>query len=152
MVEGVLVRWDQNYIFQLPRKLFGAKSTHLITPRKPSSQWDMVVTESCCGDIFQQQAPGNRSDSRGRWISLIKKQFQSVCDLSFGWRFIFQHGSDPQMLPQQHLSGKHVNVLERPTQSTDYNQIENQWSDLKNAVHQWKPFNLKEQCDFEEWG
>ncbi|CAJ0967200.1 unnamed protein product [Ranitomeya imitator] len=39
---------------------------------------------------------------------------------------------------------KRVNVLEWPSQSPDLNPIESLWSDLKIAVHQRKPSNLKE--------
>ena len=51
------------------------------------------------------------------------------------------------------FKGKHVNVLELPSQSTDVNPIENLLYDLKMAVHQWNPSNLKELEQFclEEW-
>jgi hypothetical protein len=43
--------------------------------------------------------------------------------------------------------------LELPSQSPDLNLIENLWYDLKIAVHQRNPFNLKELAQFclEEW-
>ena len=49
--------------------------------------------------------------------------------------------------------GKHLNVLEWPGQSPDLNPIENLWYDLKIAVLQQNPFNLKELEKFclEEW-
>ena len=36
------------------------------------------------------------------------------------------------------------NVLEWPSQSPDFNIIENVWIDLKQAVSEWKPRNLTE--------
>ena len=42
------------------------------------------------------------------------------------------------------FKGKHLNVLEWPCQSPDLNPIENLWYDLKIAVHQQNPSNLKE--------
>ena len=49
---------------------------------------------------------------------------------------------------------KHLNVLEWPNQSPDLNPIANLWYDLKIAVHQRNPSNLKELEQFclEEWG
>jgi transposase len=59
---------------------------------------------------------------------------------------IKQHSSDL-------LRGNILNVLEWPTQSPDLNPIENLWYDLKFAVHQWNPSNLKELEQFclNEW-
>uniref|UniRef100_A0AAZ3S6E7 Tc1-like transposase DDE domain-containing protein n=1 Tax=Oncorhynchus tshawytscha TaxID=74940 RepID=A0AAZ3S6E7_ONCTS len=56
------------------------------------------------------------------------------------------------ILLKQH-SGKHLNVLEWPSQSPDLNPIENRWYDLNIAVHQRNPSNLKELEQFflEEW-
>ena len=42
------------------------------------------------------------------------------------------------------FKGKHLNVLEWPSQSPDLNPIENLWYDLKIAVDQQNPSNLKE--------
>ena len=61
------------------------------------------------------------------------------------------------ILLKQHLfkwfKGKHLNVLEWPSQSPGLNPIENLWSDLKIAVHQQNLCNLKELEEFclEEW-
>jgi hypothetical protein len=51
------------------------------------------------------------------------------------------------------FNGKHLNVLEWPSQRPDLNPTENLWYDLKIAVHQRNPTNLKEleQFYFEEW-
>jgi hypothetical protein len=57
------------------------------------------------------------------------------------------------ILLKQHewFKGKYLNVLEWPSQSL--NPIENLWYDLKIAVHQRTPSNLKELQQFclEEW-
>ena len=51
------------------------------------------------------------------------------------------------------FKGKHLNLLEWPSQRPHHNPIENLWYDLKIAVHQRKPSNLKELEQFclEEW-
>ena len=60
------------------------------------------------------------------------------------------------ILLKQHLSGLRgniLNVLEWPSQSPDLNPIENLWYDIKIAVHQQNPSNVKELEQFclEEW-
>ena len=82
--------------------------------------------------------------------------FQSSRDLRLGRRFTFQqdnnHKHTAKATPEW-FKGKHLNVLEWPSQSPDLNPIENLWYDLKIAVHQQNPSNLKELEQFciEEW-
>jgi hypothetical protein len=82
--------------------------------------------------------------------------FQSARDLRLGRRFTFQQANDPKHTAKATLEwfkGKHLNVLEWPSQSPDLNPIENLRYDLKIAVHQRNPSNLKdlEQVCLEQW-
>ena len=73
--------------------------------------------------------------------------FQSSRDLILGRRFTFPQDNDSKHTAKATLEwfkGKHLHVLEWPSQSPDLNPIESLWYDLHIAVHQRNPSNLKE--------
>lgn len=78
---------------------------------------------------------------------LEENLFRSARDLRPEWRFTFQQVNDSKhtaKVPLEWFNGKHLNVLERPSQSPEFNPIENLWHNLKIAVLQCNTFNLKE--------
>jgi hypothetical protein len=121
----------------------------------------MVVAASCSGDVFHWQGLDNWSELKEWWMVLNTGKFlRETClssrDLRLVRRFTFQQDNDPNYIAKATLEwfkGKHLNVLEWPSQSPDLSPIENQWYDLKISVHQQNPFSLKELEQFclEEW-
>ena len=133
------------------KAMSGANPTPLITPRQhPHSEawwWqDHAVGMFLIGRDWET-AKNWRNDGWAKYREILEGNlFQSSRDLRLGWMFTFQQEDDPKHTAKatiKSFKGKHLNVLEWPSQSPDHNSIETLWYDLKIAVHQRNPSNLK---------
>ena len=129
------------------------------TPHHPEKTIPMVVAASCYWDVYPQQGQGNWSELKG-WMVLNTGKFLRETCFSlpeiWGWDGGSPSSRTLSILLNQHLSGLSGNIymswngLIKAQTSIP---IENLWYDLKIAVHQRNPSNLKELEQFclEEW-
>ena len=80
----------------------------------------------------------------------------SVRKLKLGRKWVFQIDNDPKYSSKvvaKWLKNNKVKVLEWPSQSPDFNPIENLRAELKKPVRARKPTNLTQffQLCYEEW-
>ena len=95
--------WEKNILWSDETKieLFGlnAKSGRNLAP---SLRWSMVVTASCCGDVFPVSGTGRLVRIEGRMNGeknreiLDENLLQSAQDLRLGRRFTFQQDNAPK--------------------------------------------------------
>ena len=144
----------KRYVWHKPNKSHHPKNT-IPTVKHGGGSIMLCGCLSAAGTGKLVRAEGKMGGAKYRDI-LEQTLHHSVCGLRLGRRFTFQQDNDPKHTAKATLEwfkGKHVNVLEWSSQSSDLNPIENLWSDLKIAVHKRKPSNLKELEQFckEEW-
>ena len=78
---------------------------------------------------------------------LEKNLLSSVESLNLTQDWIFQQDYDPKhtvKLTKNWFRINDVNVLKRPSQSSDLNSIENLWKELKIKIHKREPKNVNE--------
>ena len=94
--------------------------------------------------------------TNGAKYKVDENLLQSAQNLRLGGRCIFQQDNNPKhtaKTTQEWLQDKSLNVLEWPSQSPDLNPIEHLWGDVKIALQQHTPSNLREleRICREEW-
>ncbi len=100
---------------------------------------------------FLLRGQDNCTASKGRWTGPC-----TAMALKMGRGWVFQHDNGPKhtaKLTKEWLKKKHIKVLKWPSQSPDFNPIENLWRKLKVRVTKRQPRNLTdlERICKEEW-
>ena len=79
-------------------------------------------------------------------MDILKQHFKmSVRKLKLGRKWVFQTDNDPKHTSKvvaKWLKDNKVKVLEWPSQSPDFNPIENLWAELKKHVQARRPTHL----------
>ena len=86
-------------------------------------------------------------------MDILKQHLETlVRKLKLGRKWVFQMDNDPKHTSKvvaKWLNDNKVKGLEWPSQSPDFNPIENVWAELKKCVQAWRTTNLT-LCQ-EEW-
>uniref|UniRef100_A0AAZ3NXP4 Tc1-like transposase DDE domain-containing protein n=1 Tax=Oncorhynchus tshawytscha TaxID=74940 RepID=A0AAZ3NXP4_ONCTS len=91
------------------------------------------------------------------YVDILKQHLKtSVRKLKLGRKWVFQMDNDPKHTSKvvaKWLKENKVKILDWPSQSPDFNPIENLWADLKKHVRARRPTNLTQlhQLCQEEW-
>uniref|UniRef100_A0A9J7Y1X0 Tc1-like transposase DDE domain-containing protein n=1 Tax=Cyprinus carpio carpio TaxID=630221 RepID=A0A9J7Y1X0_CYPCA len=122
-------------------ELFGLNSKRYVW-RKPGTAHHLFFS---CRD---RTTGCNRGKDECEYRDILDENLlQSAQDLRLGRRFTFQQDYDTKhtaKIMKEWLHNNSVTVLEWPSQSPGLNPIEHLWKDLKMAVHQRLPSNLRE--------
>ena len=130
-------------------------------PKILSQPWITGVAASCCGGALLQEGLVHFTKYKVSWrrkiVDILKHHLKtSVRKIKLCRKLVFQMDNDPNHTSKvvaKLLKDNKVKVLEWPSQSPDFNPIENLWAELKKCVRAIRPTNLTQlhQLFQEEW-